>query len=54
MGLIYVNPEGHLADGDPEQSARDIREVFARWGVMVVMVMMVMTDGDTPGQDGDG
>ena len=33
VGLIYVNPEGHMADGDPEQSARDIREVFARWGV---------------------
>ena len=50
MGLIYVNPEGHLADGDPEQSARDIREVFARW----VVSGQGDGEGGTPGQDGDG
>jgi catalase-peroxidase len=30
MGLIYVNPEGPNASGDPIAAARDIRETFAR------------------------
>lgn len=33
IGLIYVNPAGPAnATGDPEASARDIREVFSRMG----------------------
>lgn len=33
MGLIYVNPEGPNANGDPKLSALDIRTAFARMGM---------------------
>jgi catalase-peroxidase len=33
MGLIYVNPEGPNANGDPKTSALDIRETFTRMGM---------------------
>ncbi|TVY75672.1 Catalase-peroxidase [Lachnellula suecica] len=32
-GLIYVNPEGPNANGDPATSALDIRETFGRMGM---------------------
>lgn len=33
MGLIYVNPQGPNANGDPVTSALDIREAFGRMGM---------------------
>ena len=33
MGLIYVNPQGPNANGDPVSSGLDIREAFGRMGM---------------------
>ena len=33
IGLVYVDPQGHLADGSPKNAVDDIRNVFARMGM---------------------
>ncbi len=33
MGLIYVNPEGHLGNHDPAQAVADTRATFANMGM---------------------